>query len=142
MSIMHPGIYAFAKGKTKTIVPLNSVQSCSIAAYPTTLDLFHINIMYCEGTHTTNYIHVHTCMFARSSERNLNSNKGPFTLHTQCAFIQFNVHSSRSRKKWIGPNWIQTGLLPIHQEVVSTQFEVYSHLQSRNIQVICTMINQ
>ena len=70
MSIMHPGIYAFAQGKTKTIVPLNSVHSCSTGTYmyPTTLDFFHINIMYCEGTHhTAKYIvHVRTCMFATS----------------------------------------------------------------------------
>ena len=69
MSVMHPDTYVFAKGTNKTIFPLNSVRRCSVGAYPTPLDIFHLNIMYCEGTHTTNYIHVH--MFATSSERNL-----------------------------------------------------------------------
>ena len=48
-SVMHPGLYAFAKGKHKTIVPLNSTGHLYRERYPTALDIFHIKIMYCEG---------------------------------------------------------------------------------------------
>ena len=47
-SIMHPGMYAFAKGRHKTVqlkFPGRFYQS----NFPTDLDIFHINILYCEG---------------------------------------------------------------------------------------------
>ena len=51
--------------------------------------------------------------------------------------IRFNAHSSRSYQKWIGPNRIQTVLLPIHFRrwfrSSSIQFKVDSHLRSRDI---------
>ena len=60
--------------------------------------------------------------------------------------IRFNAHSSRSHQKWIGPNWIQTGLLPIHFrrwfQSSSKRFEVDSHLQSRDIHIICSFVQQ
>ena len=54
-SVMHPGLYAFAKGyRQKTIKPLNLTGRFYLSNYPTALDIFHINIMYCEGN---KYIH-------------------------------------------------------------------------------------
>ena len=53
MSVMHLGMYAFAKGKSKTIVPLQAINRFSFEAYPTDLDILHINVMYCEGTCNT-----------------------------------------------------------------------------------------
>ena len=48
-SIMHPGVLAFAKGKCNTIVPLKFTGNISVTTHPTLLDIFHVNILYCEG---------------------------------------------------------------------------------------------
>ena len=50
MSVMHLGMRAFAKGKSKTIVPVQAIDSFASGTYPTTYDIFHINVVYCEGT--------------------------------------------------------------------------------------------
>ena len=65
-SVMHLGSYAFTKNSIKTIVPLKSIRRLSFKQYPTALDMFQMNIMYCEGNtySTTNYINiVRTCVY-------------------------------------------------------------------------------
>ena len=65
-SIMHPRVFAFGKRRTKTIVPINYTGPVANTAYPTGLDILHINIMYCEGNiyiQLTIYI-VHVYVFA------------------------------------------------------------------------------
>ena len=46
---MHPGPYAYGKGRNRTIVPLKPIGPSSDTTYPSALDILHINILYCEG---------------------------------------------------------------------------------------------
>ena len=48
-SVMHLGTHVFTKGRDKTIVPLKAIGHLSIGPYPTTLDIIHINMLYCQG---------------------------------------------------------------------------------------------
>ena len=61
LSAMHPDMYKFGKGRMKTIVPLNFIGCFSHVAYPSDLDILHMNILYCEGN-TYNYTLLHTCI--------------------------------------------------------------------------------
>ena len=60
-SVMHPGLYEFAKEKKKTIVPLKLAGRIYGANYPTTLDIFHMRIMYCEGNEHIYSIYMCIC---------------------------------------------------------------------------------
>ena len=48
-SVMHPTVVAFAKYRHKSIVLLNFTGPFYGPKYPTSLDIFHVNIMYCKG---------------------------------------------------------------------------------------------
>ena len=50
-SVMHPCLSEFGKYKKKTIVPLNLTRPFYSARHPSTLDIFHIRITYCEGNY-------------------------------------------------------------------------------------------
>ena len=47
-SIMHPTVGAFAKHRHKSMVLLNFTGHFR-TKYPSSLDIFHVNIMYCKG---------------------------------------------------------------------------------------------
>ena len=48
-SVMHPNMFAFGGGSSKTIVPLMAIGRLSIGPYPTAVDMLHLNFLYCGG---------------------------------------------------------------------------------------------
>ena len=59
-SVMHLGVFAFSMGNLETIVPLKSPYPFYGTKYPSALDIFHVNILYCEGNkHIYIYIYIY-----------------------------------------------------------------------------------
>ena len=56
-SVMHPGVNEFGKKGKETIAPLKSTGRSYGPKYPSTLDILHIGIMYCEGNYYIYSIH-------------------------------------------------------------------------------------
>ena len=54
-SVMHPDFHEFGQDWKETIVPLKLNGSIYDAKHPSTLDILHINIMYCEGNKYIQY---------------------------------------------------------------------------------------
>ena len=48
-SVMHLNAFAFAKGTNETMLPLKSDCPLYDTILPSSLDILHANILYCEG---------------------------------------------------------------------------------------------
>ena len=65
-SVMHLGVFAFSMGNLQTIVPLKSPYPFYGTKYPTALDIFHVNILYCAGNEYIYILAIHRPYTTRS----------------------------------------------------------------------------